>query len=76
MILAGDLGGTKSNLGLFDVSKGKLTRVTTKRFASGSYPGAEQIVQEFLRDTGEKNIEGASFGICRGSWTAQRWQNI
>jgi len=27
MILAGDLGGTKSNIGLFEVQSGKLVRV-------------------------------------------------
>jgi glucokinase len=51
MILAGDLGGTKSNLGLFDVQQGKLVRVAEKRFSSQAYPNAEQIMQEFLQST-------------------------
>jgi glucokinase len=63
MILAGDLGGTKSNLGLFDVQQGKLVRVADKRFSSQAYPNAEQIVQEFLRDAGGK-VTAASFGIA------------
>lgn len=63
MILAGDLGGTKSNLGLFDIQQGKLARVTYKRFASQDYPAAEQIVRDFLRETGGK-VTAASFGIA------------
>lgn len=34
MILAGDIGGTKTNLGLFDVDSGALTKVTDKRYPS------------------------------------------
>ena len=63
MILAGDLGGTKSNLGLFDVQQGKLVRVAEKRFSSQAYPNAEQILQEFLQGASEK-VTAASFGIA------------
>jgi glucokinase len=34
MILAGDLGGTKANLGLFDIKAGKLVRVADRRYAT------------------------------------------
>jgi len=63
MILAGDLGGTKSNLGLFDVQQGKLVRVAEKRFSSQAYPNAEQIMQEFLQSTSGE-VTAASFGIA------------
>ena len=63
MILAGDLGGTKSNLGLFDVQQGTLVRVAEKRFSSQAYPNAEQIMQEFLQSTSGE-VTAASFGIA------------
>jgi glucokinase len=63
MILAGDMGGTKCNLGLFDVEGGKLKRITYKRFTSADYPTAEKIVQEFASETKAK-VTAASFGIA------------
>jgi glucokinase len=63
MILAGDLGGTKSNLGLFDVQREKLVCVAHKRFASSEHSGLEEIITLFLSGTGGK-ITHASFGIA------------
>jgi len=63
MILAGDLGGTKSNLGLFDVQKGKLVRVARKRYTSHEYPGLKDITADFLNQNGVK-ITASSFGIA------------
>jgi glucokinase len=63
MILAGDVGGTKANLGLFEARDGKLARVTYKRFSSQAYRGLEKIMQEFLHDSGGK-VGAASFGIA------------
>jgi glucokinase len=63
MILAGDLGGTKSNLGLFDVQQGKLVRVARKRYTSHEYPGLKDITADFLSQNGAK-VTAASFGIA------------
>ena len=63
MILAGDLGGTKSNLGLFDVQGDKLVRVAEKRYTSHEYPGLKDITTDFLSRNGAK-ISNASFGIA------------
>jgi len=63
MILAGDLGGTKCNLGLYDIQKGKLTRVAHKRYASADHAGLWEIVQDFVRTTGAK-VDAASFGVA------------
>ena len=63
MILAGDVGGTKSNLGLFDVRQERLARVADKRYVTHEYPGLAEIVQEFLRENSSK-ISAASFGIA------------
>jgi glucokinase len=63
MILAGDLGGTKSNLGLFDVQREKLVCVAHKRFASSEHSGLEEIITLFLSGASGK-ITHASFGIA------------
>lgn len=63
MILAGDIGGTKTNLGLFDVREGALARVAHKRYASQEHSGLHEIALDFLHETGAK-ITAAAFGIA------------
>jgi glucokinase len=64
MILAGDIGGTKSNLGLFDVQDGDLVRVVRKRYVSHEYVGLPEIVQDFLHENSSAKITAASFGVA------------
>ena len=59
MILAGDIGGTKVNLALFDGQ----TRITEKRYESRDFSGFEKILQDFLKDNDAK-IEKACFGVA------------
>jgi glucokinase len=68
MILAGDVGGTKSNLGLFEAERGGArqgvpVRVTQKRYSSRRHAGLEEIVRDFLRTTGAE-VTAACFGIA------------
>jgi len=63
MILAGDIGGTKSNLGLFDIQAGKLVRVVRKRYSSHEHGGLEQIVRNFLQEN-KAQVTAASFGVA------------
>ena len=63
MILGGDLGGTKANLGLFDVQNEKLVRVAFGRYASHEHAGLQEMVQDFLQHNNEK-ITAACFGIA------------
>jgi glucokinase len=63
MILAGDLGGTKSNLGLFDGESGKLVRASHKRYASREHAGLQEIAKDFLNGAGGK-VTAACFGIA------------
>jgi glucokinase len=63
MILAGDIGGTKTVLALYD-SEDPIDRpFRTQKFASGSYPGLEPIIAEFLKDIEQSPRVGA-FGIA------------
>ncbi len=59
MILAGDIGGTKVNLALFD----NAARVMEKRYESRKFSGIEEILDHFLKDTDLK-IEKACFGVA------------
>jgi len=57
MILAGDIGGTKSYLGLFKMEEGKVRPITEiKEYPSSSYPSLTALVQDFLRSLDESSL--------------------
>jgi glucokinase len=60
MILAGDVGGTKVDLGLYDFTNGKLKPTRDKVYKAKDYPGLEVIVKEFL---GADKVTAACFGV-------------
>ncbi|MBC8506297.1 MAG: glucokinase [Chloroflexi bacterium] len=63
MLLAGDIGGTKTNLAIFTSNDGLRGPLVEATFASGDYPSLEALVGEFL----EKNnfpIDHASIGVA------------
>jgi glucokinase len=62
MLLAGDIGGTKTNLAVFSPDSG-LTPHTETTFPSDEYPSLEAVVSEFLQRTGV-SVEWAVFGIA------------
>ena len=61
-ILAGDIGGTKTRLGIFESSANGIHLLRTRTFSSLQYDGLEQMIREFL-DPGE-HIAAASFGVA------------
>jgi glucokinase len=63
LVLAGDIGGTKTNLGLYSVHGDKLRSESTHTFASKNYSGLMPVVQEFLAGT-KHAIDAACFGIA------------
>jgi glucokinase len=63
MILAGDIGGTKTNLGLYDPREGRLVRVAEKRYSSHEHPGLEEIVTDFVQ-LNKAEVTAAAFGIA------------
>ena len=64
MILAGDIGGTKTNVALFETSRSEIGSVMRlQTFPSARYDSLEAILTEFIGDT-ELNITGACFGIA------------
>ena len=62
MILAGDVGATKTILGLFASGNGRPSLVSQKSFRSASYQGLAPMVREFLSD-GNKAAT-ACFGVA------------
>jgi glucokinase len=62
-ILAGDVGGTKTVLAVFESEAGKLIPVFQKRFDSRNYPGLEPIITEFLARN-PKPASRACFGVA------------
>src|ERR1051325_2189606 len=63
LILAGDIGGTKTNLALFSVEANKLQSVQQGTFPSKEYPGLIPVIREFI-DPAKYRIDAASFGIA------------
>ena len=60
MILAGDVGGTKVHLALYDFVDGRLTHTRDEKFPAKQYDGLERIVREFL---GADRVTAACFGV-------------
>jgi glucokinase len=62
-VLAGDIGGTKTRLAVFDVHGTRLETVTERSYPSGSYSGLEDIVRDFLGGS-DADCRQACFGIA------------
>ena len=60
MILAGDVGGTKVHLALYDFIDGKLKQIRDKQYPAREYSGLEEIVKEFLA---ADKVTAACFGV-------------
>jgi glucokinase len=71
MILAGDIGGTKCNLGLFLEEGPALRSVFQRRLATRNYAGFENVIGDFLEQaalfgdgTMGQAIDAAGFGLA------------
>ncbi len=47
-VLAGDVGGTTTRLGVYEVAGGELSCIREQSFASSGVSGLEEILLEFL----------------------------
>ena len=63
LVLAGDIGGTKTHLALFSLQNNNLKSEVQKTFSSQEYSGLEPVLEEFLAG-GDYSIGRASFGIA------------
>ena len=71
MILAGDVGGTKCNLGLFEERGPSLHLVMQRRYATGEFACLEELIERFFRECAQEsgaaiqgNIDAAGFGVA------------
>jgi glucokinase len=67
MLIAGDIGGTKSHLVAYDADSSKLTVVARKRYATRDFSSFEKLIEEFSRhasaSSSNNNVQGAGFGV-------------
>ncbi len=55
-VLAGDIGGTKTNLGLFEVNKQQVYSLFEVSFASSEYQSLEEIIECFFANKELSNL--------------------
>jgi glucokinase len=60
MILAGDVGGTKVHLALYDFINGKLKYTRDEKYPAKNYSGLEEIIKQFM---GADKATAACFGV-------------
>ncbi len=63
ILLAGDIGGTNTRLGIFSREKGLRSPLAAADFRSGQFPDFITIVREFLKDVNIR-ADAACFGVA------------
>jgi glucokinase len=71
VILAGDIGGTKCNLALYEIRGKSHRKIVIERYESREFPTFEEMISKFLIDTraetkdaGANAIAAAGFGVA------------
>lgn len=62
MLVAGDVGGTKTRLASYSLENGKLKQLDIERFDSKSFANLAEIVRNFTNKRG-LSVEAACFGV-------------
>jgi len=63
MLLAGDIGGTKTKLAIYSPEDGARAPIAEQTFSSQAYDHLESIAQAFLEEVGV-DVERACFGVA------------
>lgn len=63
MILAGDVGGTKTRLARYEVRDGRLVELRSHSFASGAVAGLAEAIRAF-QPLPDPTLEAAGFGVA------------
>lgn len=63
LLLAGDIGGTKTKLAIFEKGPQTLLRLREKTYASGAYDTFDGVVADFL-SAGAQGVAAACFGVA------------
>lgn len=71
MILAGDIGGTKCNLALYEIHGTSRRKIIKQRYESREFSAFDAMISKFLSDSraemkeaGANGIEAAGFGVA------------
>jgi glucokinase len=64
MILAGDIGGTKTVIGLFEEAGDRLQAIREDTFLSRHYSALEEILNQFLGHGSRAPLHAACFGVA------------
>lgn len=64
MILAGDIGGTKTNLSIYELIENKYELKYSQKFVSNKYNKFSDIISEFLEAKKDVILSSACFGIA------------
>ena len=81
LLLAGDIGGTKTIMALFSIDRGPLQPIIEKSYASGSYADFDAIIDDFLQQA-DTAVSHACFGVAgpviegRAKITKLPWQLV
>src|SRR5437899_3731135 len=63
LLLAGDIGGTKTDLAVVSTVGGPRHPLAKRRYPSADYPGLAEMSREFLDEAGLK-VRAASFDVA------------
>src|ERR1044072_6901740 len=63
MLLAGDIGGTKTDLAIFSVERGPHSPITQTQVHSADYSSLQVLVKEFL-EKAKTPVERACFDVA------------
>src|SRR5258705_7035215 len=63
MLIAGDIGGTKTDLAIFSSESGPHSPLAQAKVHSADYPSLQAIVKEFLAKAKEP-VDGACFAVA------------
>src|ERR1700690_1299724 len=63
MILAGEIGATRTRLAAFETEGHRLSCVVEKDYASHDFPGLAEILPQFIRSEGI-GVHSACFGVA------------
>lgn len=80
MLLAGDVGATKTLLGLFEADRQRPAAVAIRSFRTADFVGLGDVIAEFLREWPGQSVQAACFGVAgpvigrRARLTNARWE--
>lgn len=77
LLIAGDIGGTKTLLSLFEASDSGFKTLYAHRFASADFDHFDDLIAEFMAEIGTRDVAGLCLGVAgpveshNGHFTAQ-----